>query len=162
MRILLSLVLAVTLAAPAFAQQSGSAAIKVDDPWARATPASAKTGAVYMKLDNGAAAPDRLTGVTSPLAASAQVHEMKTEKNVMRMRPLPDGLPIPAKGSVALAPGGYHIMLMGLKKQLKMGGTVPLELTFEHAGKVSVNVPVRAMGATGHEKMHNMGGMKMQ
>jgi hypothetical protein len=162
MRVFLALILAMTFNAAALAQQGGSASIKIDDPWARATPASAKTGAVYLKVENTGAAPDRLTGGSSPVAASLQVHEMKMEKNVMRMRPLPNGLPIPAKGSVSLSPGGYHIMLTGLKKQLKMGETVPVELTFEHAGKVSVNVPVRAMGATGHEKMHNMGGMKMK
>ena len=110
-----------------------------------------------MTLDNKANAADRLTGASSDIAAEVQVHEMAVVDGVMQMRQLAGGLPIPAGGSVTLKPGGYHVMLIGLKKPLTPGETFPLTLTFANAGNISVTVPVRAMGA-----MHdNKGGDHM-
>ena len=70
-------------------------------------------------------------------------------------------LPVAANGSVELKPGSYHIMLIGLKKPLKAGETIPLTLDFEKAGKVSITVPIRAIGA-GHDDMPGMGHMDMK
>lgn len=151
MRILSTLLFAGALAltaASAFAADS----IKVDHPWARATPGGAQTGAVYMKLVNSADSDDRLTGGASPVAKEVQIHEMKVEGGVMKMQELPNGLAVPAKGSVTLKPGSYHVMLIGLKKPLKKGQHFPLTLTFEKAGKLSITVPVMAIGA-GHMDM---------
>jgi hypothetical protein len=133
---------------PAPAQGTGNTSITVEQPWARATPGGAKTGAVYMTLDNKSGTADRLTGVTSDVADKLQIHEMKVENGVMKMREIAGGLPIPAGGSVALKPGSYHVMLIGLKKPLTAGEKIPLTLTFEKAGNISVTVPVQAMGAT--------------
>jgi copper(I)-binding protein len=140
--------------APALAQGAGNTSITVEQPWARATPTGAKTGAVYMTLDNKSGAADRLTGASSDVADKLQIHEMKVENGVMQMRVVLDGLPIPAGGSVVLKPGSYHVMLIGLKKPLTAGENIPLTLTFEKAGNISVTVPVQAMGA-----MQNKGGM---
>jgi copper(I)-binding protein len=139
---------------PAFAQGTGNASITIEQPWSRATPTGAMTGAVYMTLDNKSGTPDRLTGGSSDVADKLQIHEMKVENGVMQMREIAGGLPIPAGGSVVFKPGSYHMMLIGLKKPLTAGEKIPLTLTFEKAGNISVTVPVQAMGA-----MQDKGGM---
>lgn len=164
MRSLLKLTFAavsLALAAPALAQGAGSSTIAVEQPWARATPAGATTGAVYMTVDNKSGSADRLTGASSDVAGKVQIHEMTVVNGVMQMRQLADGLAIPAGGSVALKPGSYHVMLIGLKKPLTAGETFPLTLTFAKAGNISVTVPVQAMGAMQDNKggMSGMSGM---
>lgn len=162
MRTLSKLVLATILiacAGPALAQGTGSTSITVEQPWARATPAGAPTGAVYMTLTNKSNAADRLTGASSDVAAKVQIHEMAVVKGVMQMRQLTDGLAVPAGGSVTLKPGSYHVMLVGLKKPLIAGETFPLTLTFAKAGNISVTVPVKAIGAT-QSGEGGMGGMQ--
>ena len=146
------------LVAPAIAQGTGSTPIAVEQPWARATPSGAKTGAVYMTIGNKSDTADRLTGVSSAVADKLQIHEMKVENGVMQMREISGGLPIPADGSVVLKPGSYHVMLIGLKKPLTAGETFPLTLTFEKAGNISVTVLVQAMGAM--QDKGGMGGMQ--
>jgi periplasmic copper chaperone A len=161
MRTLSSLALAPLLfgfVTPAFTQGTGNTSITVEQPWARATPTGAKTGAVYMTLDNKSGTPDRLTGASSDVADKLQIHEMKVENGVMQMREIPGGLPIPAGGSVMLKPGSYHVMLIGLKKSLAAGEKFPLTLTFGKAGNISVTIPVQAMGAT-EDKGGAMGNM---
>jgi len=140
--------------APALAEGTGNTSITIEQPWARATPSGATTGAAYMTIDNKSATADRLTGVSSAVADKLQIHEMKVENGVMQMREISGGLSIPAGGSVVLKPGSYHVMLIGLKKPLTAGATFPLTLTFEKAGNISVTVPVQAMGA-----MQDKGGM---
>jgi periplasmic copper chaperone A len=149
--------LLVAIAAPAIAQETGTPSIAVQQPWARATPAGATTGAVYMTLDNKTGSADRLIGASSDAADKLQIHEMKFVNGVMQMRQLDNGLPIPAGGSVVLEPSSssYHVMLIGLKKPLAQGETFPLTMTFQKAGNISVTVPVHAMGAT----QDNKGGM---
>jgi periplasmic copper chaperone A len=155
-------VAALLAAAPVSVAQSGdSAKIAVEQPWARATPSGAKTGAAYMTLANQADTEDRLTGASSDVAAKVQIHEMKVVNGVMQMRQLTGGLAIPADGSVTLKPGSYHMMLLGLNKPLVAGQSFPLTLTFAKAGNISVTVPVQAMGATrGNGGMGGMGGMQ--
>ncbi len=149
-----------TAVAPAaFAQAGGTSTITVEQPWARATPAGAITGAVYMTLTNKTKDQDRLTAASSDVAAKVQIHQMSVVNGVMKMRQLVDGLAIPAGGSVTLKPGGYHVMLIGLKKQLIAGQTLPLTLTFAKAGNVSITVPIQAIGATQAGK-GGMGGME--
>jgi periplasmic copper chaperone A len=146
---------------PVFAQGTGNTSITVEQPWSRATPKGAMTGAVYMTLDNKSDTADRLTGASSDVADKLQIHEMKVENGVMQMREAADGLSIPAGGSVALKPGSYHVMLIGLKKPLTAGEKFSLTLTFEKAGNISVSVPVQAMGASQDKGgMGAMGGMQ--
>jgi periplasmic copper chaperone A len=152
-----------TAVAPAaMAQADEHFKITVVQPWARATPAGATTGAVYMTLANKTDTADRLTAASSDVAGKAQVHEMAVVNGIMEMRELPDGLAIPAGGSVTLKPGGYHVMLIGLKKPLIAGQTLPLTLTFAKAGNISITVPIQAVGATqgGQGSMSGMGGMQ--
>jgi copper(I)-binding protein len=134
----------------------------VPHAWARAT--SARNGAAYLTLvDQGAA--DRLTGLSTPVASAAELHQTTAEGGVMKMRPVEGGLALAAGQTVTMAPGGYHIMLMGLKQPLKVGDRFALTLTFEHAPEMTVDVSVEKAGAMtpptgGHEGM-DMGGMKM-
>jgi len=148
-------------AVPAFAQSSS---IQVENPRAPATPSGAKTGAVYMTIDNKLSIADRLTGLSSEVAKKLQIHETKMENGIMKMREISGGLPVPAGGSVVLKPGGYHVMLIDLNKPLKAGETFPLTLVFEKAGNISITVPVQSMGAAGatHEGMPGMGHMDMK
>ena len=132
---------------PAWAQ------VKIDEPWARATVPGQKATGVFMKLT--ATQASQLVGVSSPVAGVAEVHEMKMDGNVMKMSAVP-AIDLPAGKSVALQPGGYHVMLMDLTQTLKEGDTVPVTLTFEDkTGKkqtVEVKAPVKALGAAGAGK----------
>ena len=128
--------------------------VMVKGAFARASAVStAKAGAVYMNLSNQAAAPDKLLDITTEAAASAEVHESAEKDDVATMRPV-EALEIPAGGSVDLKPGGYHIMLMGLKAPLKKGDMLMLQLKFEHAGLVDVMAHV---GDVAEEHAHTGG-----
>jgi periplasmic copper chaperone A len=144
----------------AFAQTTGS--IEIHQPWARATPKGASTGAVYMTLDNKTGNDDRLTGASSDVAAKLQIHEMAVTNGTMQMREVAGGLPIPAGSEVVLKPGGYHVMLMGLKKALMAGESFPLTLAFAKAGTMSVNVTVQPLDAKPQGTSGGMGTMEMK
>ena len=137
--------------------------IKVEQAWARATPGGARTGAVYLTVTNAGAAPDTLIGAATPAADKAELHEMKMQNNIMEMRPVP-ALSLAPGQSVTLGPNGYHIMLVGLKAPLKEGDTLPITLSFEHAPKQDVTVPIMKLGAMGPAasgSMNSMPGMSM-
>jgi len=121
--------------------------IEIDHPWSRATPGGATVAAGYLVLKNGGPA-DRLVSAATPIAARTEIHEMAMDNGVMTMRPLPAGLVLPANGSVALKPGSYHLMFIGLKQPLKQGEVIDGTLTFEKAGTVAVKFNVDAIGTT--------------
>ena len=130
-----------------FPAQAQSPQTQVTNAWSRATPGGASTGAVYLTLDSPAG--DTLTGVSSPVAQAASVHEMAMDGTIMKMRAVPGGLALPAGHPVTLQPGGYHIMLEGLKGPLKQGQTLPLHLTFAKSAPVDVTATVTGIGASG-------------
>ena len=101
------------------------------------------TGAVFMRLKNVGGEPDRLTGGQTDVAEVVEIHETVMEGDVMKMRMLPEGLTVPAKGEVLLKPGGYHVMLIGIKRDLVVGDTFALDLEFEKSGTVTVQPEVR-------------------
>lgn len=140
-------------AAPAFAQ---TGTIRIENPWSRATPPGAANGAVYLTVENASSAEDRLTGASSTFSGRTEIHQMDMANGIMKMRAVANGLAVPAHGSVALKPGGYHVMLIGLKKPLKAGEAVALTLDFARAGKIEVSAPVMDMTSTGPK----MDGMK--
>ena len=115
--------------------------VTVADAWCRPTPNGAKVGGCYVTLTAGS--DDRLVSVSTALAESAQVHEMKTENGVMSMGELKDGLPLPAGQKVELKPGSTHIMLMGLRDPLVDGGIASFTLTFEKAAPIGVHAAVK-------------------
>jgi periplasmic copper chaperone A len=147
-RILLPLALALLCSVTVLAEDYKLGALEIGQPWARATPPSAPAGGGFLKITNTGATPDRLISASSPVAELVQVHEMKMDGNVMRMREVEKGLEIPAGGSVTLAPGGLHLMMMGLKAPLAKDTRVPLTLVFEKAGRIEVELAVEAMGAS--------------
>jgi periplasmic copper chaperone A len=134
----------VVLAAGAVSAQTGR--LQVENAWARATPGKSDAGAAYVTIQSPS--PDRLVAASTPVAKEAQLHTMEMSGMVMKMRPI-SGVDIPAGQPVTLAPGGKHIMLMGLKNPLKVGQSFPLTLTFAKAGTRTVSVAVEKVGATG-------------
>lgn len=134
--------------------ENGTSEISVADAWARAS--ATRTGAAYLTIANGGKADDRLLEARSPVAEKVEIHDMTMEDMVMKMRRL-DDLPVEAGSSVALAPGGKHIMLIGLSGPLTEGMAVPLTLVFEKAGEVAVEAPVRAAGQSGGHDAHDHG-----
>lgn len=124
-----------------------SAQVTVNDPWVRGTVAQLKATGAFMQLT--ATEASRLVGVASPVAGTVEIHEMKMDAGVMKMRPI-TGLDLPAGKMVELRPGGYHVMLIDLKQPIAEGATVPLTLTVEtKAGKrstIEVQASVRALG----------------
>jgi periplasmic copper chaperone A len=145
MKSIVSFTAAILLSLSAWAETSG---IKVDQVWARATPGAAKTAVIYFTITNTGTTPDTLEGEAStPAAEHAELHEDKVTNGVMQMRPM-KSLTIDPGKSVALEPSsGYHLMLIGLKRPLKEGQTVPLTLTFDHAGKQEVTASIAKVGA---------------
>jgi copper(I)-binding protein len=144
-----------TAAAVVLTLASGAACAQatVAEPWARSTTAGQKAAGAFMTLKGGAQA-DRLLSGATPAAERVELHTMSMEGNVMRMREVP-GIDVPSGQTVALAPGGLHVMFMGLKEPLKPGSVVPITLKFEKAGTVEVKVEVRdraapAGGQAGH------------
>ncbi|SPU52143.1 Uncharacterized protein conserved in bacteria [Brevundimonas vesicularis] len=127
--------------APAAETPTATAAVTATDAWCRPSPNGAKAGGCYVTLT--AATDDRLMGGSTPRAGSLQVHEMKTENGMMKMAELTAGLPLPAGQAVALAPGGNHLMLIGLTAPLVAGETVPLTLQFASAPAITVQAQVR-------------------
>ncbi len=130
-----------SFAAPAFAQEH----LHIEQPWARATPPMAKTGAAYLTISAGHDA-DRLVSASTAIAEKTEIHTSFTEGGVMKMRPV-GPVAIAADKSVSFAPGGLHIMFLGLKQPLKAGESFPLTLTFEKGGAKTVTVTVRPIGA---------------
>lgn len=125
-------------------QKTGT--LTIEQPWSRATPGGATVGGGYLRITNTGSAPDRLTGGSFPLAAKVEVHEMRLDGDVMRMKPVEGGLEIKPGATVELKPGGLHLMFMDLKEPLKEGQTVKGTLVFEKAGPVEVEYTVRGLG----------------
>lgn len=134
-------------AAPGGSADAGG--IVVEHAWARATPPGAPVAGGYLTLRNAGQAPDRLVSVRSPVAREVQIHEMRHEGGVARMRPIAAGLVVGPGSSVALQPGGAHLMFLDPVRPLVEGDTVIATLQFERAGPIEVRLPVHAMGATG-------------
>ena len=134
------------------AQDAKLGAIQIDQPRTRATAAGQAVGGGFFKLTN-AGPSDRLVAASSPASKTVELHTMRMEGDVMRMREV-EAIELPAGQTVELKPGGLHLMLMGLKAPLKAGETVPVTLKFEKAGEVTVQLKVEAAGHNpmGHHK----------
>lgn len=117
--------------------------VEVSNAWVRSTVQGQKGTGAFMNITAKDGA--KLVGVSSPVAGVAEVHEMKMEGDIMKMRALP-ALDLPAGQTVQLKPGGYHLMLMDLKQPLSKGSTVPLTLRLQDAQgietRLEVSVPV--------------------
>jgi copper(I)-binding protein len=158
-KLLGGLLLASALLALAACGGKPAEGITVQDAWVRPAPMAGGNGAAYMVITNGGAEDDALLGVSADFAERAEVHETFTTSaddmgedmgdiggmeggEMMGMRPV-ESITIPAGGSVTLEPGGYHVMLLGVQQVFDEGDTVTLTLTFQNAGEVTVEAPVR-------------------
>jgi len=158
-------ILAAWAAMPAQAEDTTIGSLKITAPWARATPKGASVGGGYMKITNTGTAPDRLVGGSTDISARFEVHEMQMENGVMKMRAVAGGIEIKPGQTVELNPSGYHVMLVGLKKQLMQGDHFKATLVFAKAGKVDVDFSVAGIGAQNagdDHAMPGMGGMQMK
>ena len=136
--------------------------LKVDHPWARATPKGAGVGGGYMKITNTGTESDRLVGGASGISDRFEVHEMSMADGVMKMRHLAGGLEIKPGQTVEFKPGGYHAMFMGLKQQLVQGQRFKVTLQFERAGKIDIDFVIEGIGAQTGGDTGNHGGAHMK
>lgn len=151
-----ALALGLTLSGSAFSHEFAAGDLKIGHPWARATVDTAKVAGGYLTIVNSGSAADKLIAVASELGSKAEVHEMAMKDGVMSMKAVEGGIEIPAGATVALQPGGgsgrgYHVMFMGLDRQLKEGESFKGTLTFEKAGAVPVEFKVEPMGFKGED-----------
>ncbi len=130
------------------AHEATSKGVTVAHPWVRATPDGATVGSGFLEIKTDKDTADRLIGIASPVAATAEVHSMTMDGAVMKMRRL-DGIDLKPGESHVLKPMGEHIMLLGLKQPLKEGDLVKLTLTFAKAGSIEIEASVEPMGAMG-------------
>lgn len=129
-------------APPTDAPTAQAAVISIVEPWAAATPNGATVAAGYLVVNNPTADSDTLVSVASPRATRVEMHEMKMEGDMMRMRAV-ETLEAPAGGALVLAPGGYHLMFIGIDAPFVEGQETPVTLTFAKAGAINVVLPVR-------------------
>ncbi|MCJ2013112.1 copper chaperone PCu(A)C [Methylobacterium sp. J-076] len=135
------------LAGAAAAEDFTAGSLKIGHPWSRATPNGAKVAGGYLSVTNTGTEPDTLTGGTFDEAGSVEIHSMTMEGGVMKMAPVENGLVVKPGETVALKPGGFHLMFLGLKDPLKKGATVKGTLTFAKAGAVPVAFTVESLAA---------------
>lgn len=133
--------------------------IAVTAPWARATPGPIKIGAAYLSLTNRGTAPDRLIGAKSPVAERVELHTNMVQNGVMQMRAV-DSVALPSGQTVRFEPSALHFMLVNLAAPLEEGSKFPMQLIFERAGVLDVQVAVGAVGAAaspddGHAGRHH-------
>jgi periplasmic copper chaperone A len=144
---IIALALAQLAAANAQAKDFDVGSIHISEPWARATPKGASSGAAYMTITNNGKTPDRVACVSSDASAECQIHTMTMDNGVMMMRPVEGGLEIKPGESLTLRPGGFHMMLVNLKHPLEAGDTLTATLKFDSAGTIDVQYPIAAIGA---------------
>lgn len=152
---LLTLLSSLLLAATVSAHSFTLGALELGHPWSRAMPEASPTGAAYLSIKNTGKQADTLLSASTPRADKAELHVHLNDNGVMRMREVSGGVAVAAGSEVKFAPGGYHIMLMGLKQPLKAGEHFPLTLKFAKSGSITVDVQVEkdtptAMEHSGH------------
>ncbi|MFP4537803.1 MAG: copper chaperone PCu(A)C [Dichotomicrobium sp.] len=137
---MLALCLISTMAAHAHVETVSD--LEIVHPWAKASLKGVPNSAAYMAITNTGDTDDRLVAVSAEVSENTELHTMSMEEGVMRMRRIEGGLILPAGETVVLEPGGKHIMLIGLRRQLKPGDRFDLSFTFENAGEHTIEVRV--------------------
>ena len=149
-------ILAGTLSTPALAHEYTEGNITIDHPWSRPTPPGVPMGVGYMAITNHGDSDITFTSATTPRAKNVSIHESTMKDGTMSMRPLKDGLTVPAGETVELKPHGYHLMLEKLKGPLKEGESIPLTLTFEGAADMNVELNVEPLDGDMQKKDNGM------
>jgi len=145
--------LALVAGSPALAHEITAGTLELSDLWTRATPPGAPTAAGYLTVTNNGSEADRLIAASTPLADVGRMHQMAVTDGVMTMTPV-EGIEIAPGETVTLAPGGFHIMFVGMKEPLTAGGVMPVTLTFERAGAIETYMHVVGIGALAPEAEH--------
>lgn len=160
MRFLSALALALALCAWGGAAQAHGTRVgdlELEHPWIPEPPPGAPTAAGYLEITNEGSVPDRLVAVRCAFAQDAQIHEITFDASgTMQMRPLSEGLEIPAGATVELARGGFHLMFMHVAERPEAGDMIPVTLVFEHAGEVDLMFMVQAAGEDAMESDDHM------
>ena len=155
------LIVAITLATgygtPSLASDAKIGNLSVNSAWARPSIGKRGNSAAYKEIKN-AGPMERLISASSPQAGKVELHNHIRDGDIMRMRQVEGGVPVPAHGSVSLKPGSYHVMIMKLRAPIEKGSKLPLPLTFEKAGTVTLHAAVKMKaGASGHSSMKGHG-----
>lgn len=158
-RTLLLFLLAALPGLPAVAHEYDLGSLHIGHPYARPTPPGASTGAAYLSIANRGKTPDSLVRASTPRAQATELHSMSMDGNIMRMRQV-QAVAAAAGATVKLEPGGFHLMLTGLKQPLKTGERFPLTLHFEKAGQITVEIVVQEVAAAGSHADHAVHGKK--
>ena len=153
-RAFFGVVLLASAGGSAFAHGFKVGDLAIGHPWTRETPNGAKVAGGYLSVTNNGKEADRLVGGTLDASERLEVHEMKMDGDVMKMRPLNDGIEIKPGETIKLAPGGVHLMFLDLKRPLKKDELIKGQLQFQKAGKVDVEFKVDSIGATGPAGEH--------
>ncbi|MEM8951899.1 MAG: copper chaperone PCu(A)C [Pseudomonadota bacterium] len=159
---LATICLSLGLSTGAFAGDAGMAKVgdvMIHDGWARASIGSAPNSAAYMTLMTHGDAADKLVGATTPVAETVELHNHIIEGDIAKMREV-EAIEVKPGEMATLEPGGYHVMLIGLKEPLTAGEVLPLTLTFEQAGEVTLEVPIKDLKGGmkhGHDHKHGEG-----
>ncbi len=124
--------------------------IHITDAWARVTFGNIANSAAYFSIENSGTSDDRLIDARGEISKKIELHTHIRDGDVMRMRRLKSGVAVPAGKSVAFAPGGHHVMLIGVNSPLKEGNTIALTLEFEKAGTIAVDIPIKRSAPGGH------------
>jgi copper(I)-binding protein len=154
--------LALFAANAAQAQEYHSKDLTISNAWARPA-GEGQYSAIYLTIKNAGQEADTFLSAESPVAEKTQVHETRNEDGIMKMRPVKDGIEIKPGSSLEFKPGGYHIMLLDLKKALVEGATAPLTITLAKAGAINMEIKVQKTAPGAAEAhpmdMHGMKGM---
>ncbi len=152
---LFNAVLALSLAFTTSAAETST--LQFNNAWVRATPPNARVAGAFVTIENTSTNPDRLLSASTDVAKEVEIHEMKMDGEVMQMRQLSDGLAVPAKQTISLKPGGYHLMLIAPKRPFSEGQKITITLIFEKAGKRTLQFMVakQAPGQAASEHMHH-------
>jgi copper(I)-binding protein len=155
----LALAAVLAFTAPAMAGDYKVGALTIGNPWTRPAMAS-MNGVGFMTITNAGGKPVKLLSAESPMAGKVEIHRSAMADGVMTMRRQDEGVTIPAGGSVAFAPGGYHFMLLGLKQPLAQGQKAPVTLVFDNGRRVAIELTVRnaaskaSQGSMGEHQHH--------
>jgi periplasmic copper chaperone A len=153
-RSLVAAALVCIAATPVFAHSFTEGDITVTHPWTRPTPPGVKMGVGYMAISNNGDTEVTFTGGKTPKAKAVSIHQSSMKNNMVTMKPVRDGLAIPAGETVLLEPSGYHLMLEGLTGAIARGENIPMTLTFEGAGPVEIELHTMDMATSEDKHRH--------
>lgn len=154
--VLSTLLVAFTQSGPSLAHGYELGSLKIHHPWTRATPKGADVAGGFMAIQNTGSADDRLIEIRVEGVKHTELHEMANANGMMTMRPLPNGIALPAGKTVELKPGGMHAMMMGLAAPLLEGDRIKATLQFDKAGAIDVEFSVEAQGKSiNHSDMNH-------